>query len=141
MTSIQQTVSCLDDYDPNALRVDKANEAIRACLSPISETERLPIRESLGRVLAEGIVPAINVPAHDNSAMDGYAVRFSDLGPGETVLGEAGAALAGRVFDGKVGPGECVRMTTVSVPAGKGVGYSFRRDRRRRRTCATPAKT
>ena len=35
--------------------------------------------KSLGRVLAEDIVPRINVPAHDNSAMDGYAVRFADL--------------------------------------------------------------
>ena len=42
------------------------------------------MREALGRVLAEEIVPAINVPAHDNSAMDGYAVRFSDLRAGET---------------------------------------------------------
>ena len=119
MTSILQTVSCLDDYDPNALRVDKALEAIRACLSPITQTERLPIRQALGRVLAEEIVPSINVPAHDNSAMDGYAVRFADLKSGETVLTEAGSAFAGRVFEGKVGPGECVRVMTGAVmPAG-----------------------
>ena len=76
--SIAQTVSCLDGYDPDALRVDKAREAILACLSPITEVEQVPIQEALGRVLAEDIVPRINVPAHDNSAMDGYAVRFSD---------------------------------------------------------------
>ena len=115
MTSIQQTVSCLDDYDPNALRVDKALEAIRACLSPIKETERLPIREALGRVLAEEIVPAINVPAHDNSAMDGYAVRFSDLRAEETALTEVGSAFAGRVFEGSVEPGQCVRVMTGAV--------------------------
>ena len=115
MTSILQTVSCLDGYDPDALRIDKANEAIRACLSPITETERRPIREALGRVLAEDIVPSINVPAHDNSAMDGYAVRFSDLQPGETLLEEAGSAFAGRVFDGKVAPGQCVRVMTGAV--------------------------
>jgi molybdopterin molybdotransferase len=119
MSSILQTVSCLDDYDPNALRVDKALEAIRACLSPIAETERVPIRAGLGRVLAEDIVPSINVPAHDNSAMDGYAVRFSDLKPGETALIELGSAFAGRVFEGRVGPGECVRIMTGAVmPAG-----------------------
>jgi molybdopterin molybdotransferase len=115
MSSILQTISCLDDYDPNALRVDKAVEAIRACLSPIPEIERLPIRQALGRVLSEDIVPAINVPAHDNSAMDGYAVRFSDLKPGETILTEAGSAFAGRVFEASVGPGECVRVMTGAV--------------------------
>jgi molybdopterin molybdotransferase len=119
MTSILDTVSCLEGYDPNALRVDKAIEAIRACLSPISQTERVPLRQSLGRVLAEDIVPSINVPAHDNSAMDGYALRFSDMGAGETRLREVGAALAGRVFEGAVAPGECVRIMTGAVmPAG-----------------------
>ena len=119
MTSILQTVSCLDDYDPDALRVDKANEAVRACLSPITASESVAIRQALGRVLAQHIVPSINVPAHDNSAMDGYALRFSDLQPGETALAEVGAALAGRVFEGKVGAGECVRIMTGAVmPAG-----------------------
>jgi molybdopterin molybdotransferase len=70
-------------------------------------------------VLAEDIVPSINVPAHDNSAMDGYAVRFSDLDTGETALTEVGTAFAGRVFDGKVGARECVRVMTGAVmPAG-----------------------
>ena len=116
--NILDTISCLDGYDPNALRVDKANEAIRTCLAPVSETETLPIREALGRVLAQDVVPAINVPAHDNSAMDGYAVRFSDL-KDETALKEVGAALAGKPFAGAVGAGECVRIMTGAVmPAG-----------------------
>jgi molybdopterin molybdotransferase len=119
MTGILQTVSCLDGYDPDALRVDKAIEAIRACLSPVAATERIGIRQALGRVLAEDIVPSINVPAHDNSAMDGYAVRFSDLDSGESALTEVGTAFAGRVFDGKVGARECVRVMTGAVmPAG-----------------------
>ena len=119
MTSILQTVSCLDDYDPDALRVDKAVEAIRACLSPIAATQTIEIRQTLGRVLAQDIVPSINVPAHDNSAMDGYALRFSDLKPGETALTEVGSAFAGRVFGGKVGADECVRVMTGAVmPAG-----------------------
>jgi molybdopterin molybdotransferase len=115
MTGILQTISCLDDYDPNALRVDKAVEAIRACLSPITQTEHLPIRAALGRVLAEEIVPSINVPAHDNSAMDGYAVRFSDVEAGEAILREVGSAFAGRTFQGTVGEGECVRVMTGAV--------------------------
>jgi molybdopterin molybdotransferase len=112
--SIAQTVSCLDGYDPDALRVDKARQAILACLVPIKETEKVEVREALGRVLGEDIVPSINVPAHDNSAMDGYAVRSSDLNE-NTSLEEIGSALAGRPFHGKVGPGQCVRIMTGAV--------------------------
>jgi len=119
MSGLAETLSCLDGYDPNALHIDKAREAIRSCLVPIAESETVKVREALGRVLAEDIVPRINVPAHDNSAMDGYAVRSSDLKGRERVLSEVGTALAGRPFGAKVGPGECVRVMTGAVmPAG-----------------------
>jgi molybdopterin molybdotransferase len=112
MSSIAQTVSCIDGYDPDALPVDKARAALLACIAPLSQTESLPIRAALGRVLAEEIVPTINVPSNDNSAMDGYAVRFADL---DKPLKEVGTALAGKPFGGKVGAGECVRIMTGAV--------------------------
>ena len=116
MNTIAQVVSCMDGYDPDALRVDKAAEAIRACLTPISGTERIAIRASLGRVLAQEIVPQINVPGHDNSAMDGWAVRGEDLDSfSEISLQEIGKALAGRPYAGSVGAGECVRVMTGAV--------------------------
>lgn len=115
MSSIRDTVSCLDGYDPEALHVDKAREAIRRCLSPLEAAERVPLREALGRILAEEIVPSIDVPAHDNSAMDGYAVRGADLEAGEVSLIEIGTAFAGRPFAGELGPGQCVRIMTGAV--------------------------
>lgn len=116
MTSLAKVVSCLDGYDPDALRVDTAREAIRACLEPLRESERVGTREALGRVLAEDIVPAINVPAHDNSAMDGWALRGADLQPDRDVtLNEVGTAFAGRPFQGEVKAGECVRIMTGAV--------------------------
>jgi molybdopterin molybdotransferase len=119
MSGILDTLSCLDGYDPNALRVDRAVQAIRACVSPVAEIEAVNTMAALGRVLAESIVPTINVPSHDNSAMDGYAVRFSDLKDADTVLTEVGSAFAGRVFDASVSPGQCVRVMTGAVmPAG-----------------------
>jgi molybdopterin molybdotransferase len=113
--SLIDTVSCLDGYDPNALRVDKARQAILSCLAPLQEAQTVKVRDALGRVLAQEIVPQINVPAHDNTAMDGYAVRFSDLGAADTRLEELGTALAGRPFKGAVGPGRCVRVMTGAV--------------------------
>ncbi len=120
MSKIRQTVSCLDGYDPDALRVDKAREAIRACLVPVAQTERVAIREALGRVLAQDIVPTINVPNHDNSAMDGWAVRAKDLHSSKgSMLKEVGSAFAGRAFEGSVNTGECVRIMTGAVmPSG-----------------------
>ncbi len=116
MSAIRDIVSCLDGYDPDALHVDKAREAMRACMTPITVEEKVPVRAALGRVLAEEIVPGINVPSHDNSAMDGYAVRFADI---DQPLKEIGTALAGKPFSGTVGAGECVRiMTGAVVPAG-----------------------
>jgi molybdopterin molybdotransferase len=113
-------LSCADDYDPNSLPVEKARELIGRFLEPITGTERLPVRSALGRVLAEDLLSPIDVPAHDNSAMDGYAVRFADLAPeGEVALRIAGTALAGSPYRGEVRPGECVRiMTGAVVPAG-----------------------
>ena len=119
MKRIIDIAQAIEGYDPDALHVDQARAAIRACLAPVKERERVPVRAALGRVLAEDIVPSIDVPGHDNTAMDGYAVRFADLGAEVTVLEAIGAALAGKAFAGTVGPGQCVRVTTGAVmPAG-----------------------
>ncbi|MDX1375349.1 MAG: molybdopterin molybdotransferase MoeA [Burkholderiales bacterium] len=116
MASLGAVVSCMDGYDPDALPVDTARAAIHACLTPVGGLERVATRSALGRVLAEDIVPAIDVPAHDNSAMDGWALRAADLNAErETLLTEIGSALAGRTYDGAVGAGECVRVMTGAV--------------------------
>ena len=108
------------DYDPNSMPVDKAREHIRAYLKPLSATERVNIRAALGRVLAEDVTSPVNVPQHDNSAMDGYAVRFEDLrADGDTTLKVLGTAFAGKPFEGNVARGQAVRiMTGAVIPSG-----------------------
>ena len=115
-----QQLSCADDYDPNSMPVPKAREYIRAVLEPVATVERLHIRDALGRVLAENVISPVNVPQHDNSAMDGYAVRFADLKPdSEATLKIIGTAFAGKPFEGKAAPGQSVRiMTGAVVPEG-----------------------
>ena len=116
MSSLQHAVSCLDGYDPDALPVETARTAIRAILAPVTANERVAVRASLGRILGEDVVSTMDVPAHDNSAMDGWAVRACDLeAGGETTLREVGVAYAGRKFDGAVQPGQCVRVMTGAV--------------------------
>ena len=79
VTSILQAVSCIDDYDPNALPVAMAQQIVEQLVEPVIGTERLFVRNALGRVLAEDVISPIDVPAHNNSAMDGYGVRAADL--------------------------------------------------------------
>ena len=116
MTSVLQTLSCADDYDPNSLPVARACELILDLLQHVSGHERVFVRQALDRVLAEDVISPIDVPSHDNSAMDGWAVRFCDLATaGETRLINIGTAFAGRAFDGKVGAGETVRIMTGAI--------------------------
>ena len=124
MTNTKQTlsdlVSCLSDYDPDALPVAQAQQIIGGFIAPVNAIEKLAIRAALGRVLAADIVSPIDVPAHDNSAMDGYALRGSDLvaATGNNTaltLRVIGTAYAGRAFDAAVGSGECVRIMTGGV--------------------------
>src|SRR5258708_27585427 len=116
MATLKEIISCTSDYDPDALPVAKANEVIRSFVKPVSGVEKLRVRAALGRVLAKDVVSPINVPSHDNPAMDGYAVRNDDLGAGEPVtLTEIGTAYAGREFAAEVKRGECVRVMTGAV--------------------------
>jgi len=120
MTSLLQTLSCADDYDPESLPVDRARELILDLTSAVSGHERVLVRQALDRVLAEDVISPIDVPAHDNSAMDGWAVRFGDLAAsdenaGETRLKNIGTAFAGKAFAAKVGPGETVRIMTGAI--------------------------
>jgi molybdopterin molybdotransferase len=107
--------SCADDYDPNSMPVDKARAFIHQFLEPVTASVRVPIRSGLGRVLAEDVLSPVDVPAHRNSAMDGWAMRFADLRDGETTLEEVGASFAGRPFMGSVKAGQCVRIMTGGV--------------------------
>ncbi len=112
--------SCADDYDPESMPVERARALIRTFLHPVTTVERVAIRSALGRVLAADVTSPIDVPGHDNSAMDGYAVRFADLASdGETVLRRVGESFAGKPAAQRVGAGECVRIFTGAVmPAG-----------------------
>jgi molybdopterin molybdotransferase len=119
-TPLQDIASCVAGYDPNALPVAQAQEFIARLVPKVEAVEMLALRSALGRVLARDIVSPIDVPTHDNSAMDGYALRAAELSAdAPTRLAVAGSGLAGQRFEGAVPPGHCVRITTGAVmPAG-----------------------
>ncbi len=108
--------NCADGSDILSLSPDLARAKILDAVTPITESARLDIRQALGRTLAHPVRSQINVPAHPNSAMDGYAVRFDDLDKRATVtLTLAGHAFAGRPFAGTLLPGQCARIMTGGV--------------------------
>lgn len=119
MSSLFDALSCADDYDPDSLPVERARQLILSLVEPVAGRERLFVRQALNRVLAEDVMARLDVPAHDNSAMDGYAVRHADLAAeGETRLKLAGAAFAGHPYTGCLAAGEAVRiMTGAVIPA------------------------
>lgn len=102
------------------LSVAEAQQRIAALIAPISGVEQLPLRSALGRVLATPVLSTIDVPPYTNSAMDGYAVRGSDLPrEGNVRLRVIGRALAGTPFAGDVAAGQAVRiMTGAPMPKG-----------------------
>jgi molybdopterin molybdotransferase len=114
--TLEQIASCVAGYDPNALPVAQAQEFIARLVPRVAAVESVALRSALGRVLARDIVAPIDVPAHDNSAMDGYALRGSDLAAqGDSVLRVAGTGFAGQSFSGTVPPAHCVRIMTGAV--------------------------
>ncbi len=104
------------------LPVEDAAERILSFCAPLP-AERLAIEDAVGQVLATDISAPFDIPPHDNTAMDGYAVQSDSTdGAAESnpvrlkVIGELAA---GYLFDGSVGPGEAVRiMTGAPMPDG-----------------------
>jgi len=104
----------------SALTAAQARERLLAAVAPVTGRECVPLHGALGRILAADLVAPHDVPAHDNSAMDGYAINADTLAAaGETRLAVVGTAFAGNAFSGLVGRGQAVRiMTGAVIPAG-----------------------
>jgi molybdopterin molybdotransferase len=117
---IENQPGCEDELNTGLLSVAQAQARILAGVAPLAASETIPLREALGRVLAEDIVSPIDVPSHTNSAMDGYAVRAADLpGEGVRVFPVPGTSWAGRPWLTPIEPGQAVQiMTGGMMPAG-----------------------
>ena len=117
MKSLDEIAQALQGFDPQALSVDKAQEFIQHLVQalPTIASEELPLIQALGRIVAQDIISPINVPAHDNSAMDGFAFDGKQLGTAPLQLRVVGTALAGKAWQGNVGEGECIKIMTGAV--------------------------
>jgi molybdopterin molybdotransferase len=100
--------------------VADARARILADVAGATPEETLPVARALGRVLARDVRAPFDVPPADNSAVDGYAVQGTDLVPGGRARLRVVADLpAGAVYEGRVGPGQTLRiMTGAPMPQG-----------------------
>ena len=120
MKTIATIAAELQGYDPQALRVDAVNAFLSRLVEPVTTQESVGIFQALGRVLAQDVISPISVPAHDNSAMDGYAFDSAQLsGDAPLKLAVAGTLRAGAGWALPVAPGACVKiMTGAIMPSG-----------------------
>src|ERR1700745_3030950 len=95
------------------MTVASALAEIEARVAPVVEAEIVPLLAAAGRILARDIVATMNLPPHDNSAVDGDAVAHADLTPDRaTVMPVPGRAAPGHPLDRPARPGEAIRIFT-----------------------------
>jgi molybdopterin molybdotransferase len=110
------------DSGEGLLSVERARDRVLSRIQPLSPL-RLPLTDALGCVVAEDIVAGLDLPEFASSAMDGFAVRASDVEDASpsrpTELKVVGRALIGHRPEGTVGAGEAIRIATgAPIPAG-----------------------
>ncbi len=96
---------------PGLLAFEQAMEDMLAKITPVTETIELPLDKALHYVLAQDVTSPLNVPAHNNSAMDGYAFSIESL-TANTTLHLIGRSMAGAPFNGECKAGQCIRIMT-----------------------------
>lgn len=107
-------------FDGGLMPVDDALAILAGRVACVVGMEDVPLRQALGRILAEDVAAPRAVPPHDNSAVDGYAVYHADLNAdGETRLPVAGRIAAGHPLGGPAERGKAYQIFTgAPMPAG-----------------------
>ena len=118
--SLADIAAQLEAYDPQALPANEVLNFLDHLVSPVQDQESVDIFSALGRVTAQDVISPIDVPPHDNSAMDGFAFAGEQLSDSQSLsLKVVGTALAGKAWEGTVKAGECVKiMTGAIMPSG-----------------------
>ena len=109
---VQLTDDCFA-FDGGLIPVEAALRRVQARLAPVTGVEPQPLDDALGRILADEIVAAMDVPPHDNSAVDGWAVYAADLVP---------AAETRLLYGGSVKPGNASEIFALPHVDGALVG-------------------
>ena len=113
---IKKQASCSDIYESGLISVQEALTFILKTAPIIEGVQQLPIEKACRRCLAENITAGFNVPAFNNSAVDGYALLDADIPvKGSRTLKIVGIILAGTWYQGTLEKGQCLRIMTGAV--------------------------
>jgi molybdopterin molybdotransferase len=114
--SLADIAAQLEAYDPQALPANEVLNFLDHLVTPVQDSESVDIFAALGRVTAQDVISPLNVPPHDNSAMDGFAFDGTQLRDTQSLsLKVVGTALAGKAWAGAVNAGECVKIMTGAI--------------------------
>ncbi|TDF41407.1 molybdopterin molybdotransferase MoeA [Alteromonadaceae bacterium M269] len=94
--------------------IEQAMQRLLSSIEPVTEMLNVRLEHAVGSVLAEDVLSTMDVPPFDNSAMDGYAVKFEDLNTSDN-LELVGTSFAGAPFEQHLEHGQCVRIMTGAV--------------------------
>ncbi len=121
LLSLDQITSCLSGYDPESLKVKDAKKIIFKIANNYTSNlnlEKIRVKSALGRILAKDIISNINVPSHNNAAMDGYAFngKFLENNKEKILsLSVSGKVFAGEKINFKVNDNESIKITTGAI--------------------------
>ena len=116
LPSLADIAAKLEAYDPHALPANEVLNFLDHLVAPVQDQESVDIFAALGRVTSQDVISPINVPPHDNSAMDGFALDGSQLSQTQvSSFRVIGTALAGKAWNGHVNAGECVKIMTGAI--------------------------
>ncbi len=109
----------MSDLKPGLTTLSDALDIAFAEVPVMTPAEQRPLNECYGSILREDLIARVSVPSVDNSAMDGYALRHSDLAAIDGPVSVAGVSLAGHAYEGTLPKGGAIRIATgAAIPDG-----------------------
>ncbi|WP_391090079.1 bifunctional molybdopterin-guanine dinucleotide biosynthesis adaptor protein MobB/molybdopterin molybdotransferase MoeA [Vibrio sp. NH-UV-68] len=106
----KMSATCCDVLSPAFLSVEQGLQKILALIEPVQAKDNCAIENAYGRVLSTDVISPVNVPQYTNSAMDGYAIRSTDIGrESYQVIAEV---FAGHAYDKPLLEGQAVKIMT-----------------------------
>ena len=110
-----QLTKDLKAFGNKLVKLNTAIKIIKNNFNLQQYTELVNLKNTLNRISGENIISSINVPAHSNSAVDGYAINFKEYSNGNRKFKIIGKSSAGHPFNKKVQKLNSIRVLTGAI--------------------------
>ena len=99
-------------YKENNIKASRAKKILEQYAFPTKKKEKINIKDSANRILAENIVSKFDIPKFNNAAVDGYAFNFRDLKSNIKKFELVGSSKPGKPYNGKIKKGQAIKIFT-----------------------------